>query len=97
MYKTLVLGLLVVAFDARVMAGSIDIGLPLNSADVSTPATHENLKGRRDLTPAQLQSLTHWLEQHKSGWRGEMLPETNEQILLVVRLFPSRGWRLKSF
>jgi hypothetical protein len=91
MRGVLLVALLILGFDASARACIIDLRVPLKSADVDTAATHENPKGRRDLTPAQLQNLVAWLEQHRSEWQARSLPEATEKIEWVMRLFPSSG------
>jgi hypothetical protein len=87
--KFVLLGLVVMLFVESAMAGSIEIGLPLVSGDIS------NFENRQreslDLSAAQLQAMSHWLEQHKSGWQEIVMPATNEPIQLEVNLKHSDG------
>ena len=90
MRRLVLLGFLVVGFETAAMAGSIEIGLPLISGDVSTLEDRQ-ITRREDLSPTQLQALSHWLEQHRSGWGGMSVPPTNEPIQLEVILKHSDG------
>jgi hypothetical protein len=40
----------------------------------------------RDLSPGQLQTLSHWLEQRRSGWHGMITPVSSEPIALYSSL-----------
>jgi len=82
--------LLAMALGAEALAGSIDIGLPVMSGDVST-FEHRQRTGPIDLSPKQLQALSQWLEQHRSGWQGMVTPATSEPIQLEVTLKHSDG------
>jgi hypothetical protein len=92
--KTLpLLGLLMaaaVALSATASAGGINIGTPLVSGDVET-FENRHSTGHTDLSPDQLQALSHWLEQHRSGWQGMITPASSEPIRLGVNLNHSDG------
>jgi hypothetical protein len=82
--------LLAMVFGAKAMAGSIDIGLPMMSGDVST-FEHRQSTGHTDLSPKQLQALSQWFEQHRSGWQGMVTPATSEPLKLELKLKHSDG------
>ena len=70
--------------------GRIYIGAPVTSGDVCRDAYR--LDGEHSaLSPGQLQALSRWLEQHKSGWEGMLTPASNERIQLQVALRHSDG------
>lgn len=73
------------ALSATASAGSITIGTPLILGDVET---YENRHVTRhlDLSLDQLQAISHWLDQHQSGWQGMFTPPSTEPIELQVTL-----------
>ena len=85
------LGLAVVlALSATAWAGSIDTGTPLISGNVET-FENRHSTARTDLSEHQLQALSRWLEQHRSGWQGMITPTTGEPAQLGVSLSHSDG------
>jgi hypothetical protein len=79
-----------IAFSATASASGIIIGTPLVSSDVDTFENRHNT-GYKDLSPDQLQGLSLWLQQHRSGWQGMITPATSEPIQLGVNLKHSDG------
>jgi hypothetical protein len=79
----LLIALAATAWNGTVMAGSISIGTPLASGEVS---------GHTELSSQQLQVLSQWLEHHRSGWQG-MITEApiGEPVELTVSLTHSDG------
>jgi hypothetical protein len=88
--RLVLLGLLVMVFDAAAVAGSIEIGLPVISGDVSTFENRQSTS-HTDLSQKQLQALSHWFEQNRSGWRGMITPATSEPVQFRVNLRHSDG------
>jgi hypothetical protein len=89
--KTLLpLGLLAIVVGATATAGDIDIEKPLMSVDVDKFENRQNT-GHTDLSRDQLQALSHWLEQHRSGWQGMITPGSSEPVQLGVNLRHSDG------
>jgi hypothetical protein len=73
--------LVAIALYATAAAGEIEIGTPLISGDVSGIA-----RSYTDLSSEQIQALSRWLEQHRSGWRGMLTEASSEPIQLQVNL-----------
>lgn len=82
MKALLLLGLAAVASSGIATAGSISLGAPLISGDVT---------GSTELSPQQLQALSQWLEQHRSGWQGMITEASIEPIQLAISLRHSDG------
>lgn len=64
-----------IVIGATATAGSIDVGTPLISGELSRFADHRETD-RVSLSADQLQALSTWLEHHRSGWQG-MLTEAS--------------------
>ena len=79
-----------ITLSATATAGSITVGTPLILGDVYT---YENRRstGHLDLSPDQLQTISHWLDQHRSGWQGMITPASTEPVELQVTLKHSDG------
>jgi hypothetical protein len=84
-----VLGLLA-AVSATANAGGITLGTPLISGDFSTFERRQRTF-HRDLSAEELRALSHWLEQHRSGWQGMITPATSEPVQTEVDLKHSDG------
>jgi hypothetical protein len=84
--KSWLAGLVAVAVNATAMAGGINLGTPLISGDVAAIGS-----SRTDLSAQQLQALSRWLEQHKSGWHGMITEASAEPGQLEVKLRHSDG------
>jgi hypothetical protein len=74
-----------VALSATAWAGAIDTGTPLVAGYVETFKDRHST-GRIDLSEDQLQAISHWLEQHRSGWRGMITPASSEPSQLAMSL-----------
>ena len=79
-----------IALSAIAGAGSITIGTPLMSGDVYT-YENRHATGHRDLSPDQLQAISHWLDQHQSEWQGMITPASTEPVELQVILKHREG------
>jgi hypothetical protein len=79
-----------VVLSATARAGGIYIGTLLVSGNVEKFENRHGT-GQIDLSPDQLQSLSQWLKQYQSGWRGMITPATNEPAQLSVNLNHSDG------
>ena len=79
-----------IALSASVSAGSITVGAPLISGDVSISEDRHNT-GHRDLSPDQLNGISRWLDQHKSGWQGMVTPPSSEPVELEVTVKHNDG------
>jgi hypothetical protein len=79
-----------VALSATAAAGDISIGTPLVSGSVET-LEERHTTGHTDLSLDQLQALSRWLEQHRSGWQGMVTPATGEPVQLGMHLNHSDG------
>jgi hypothetical protein len=86
MKRSWLAGLLAMTLTAAAMAGGINIGTPVISGDVSGIAVRH-----ADLSSEQLQALSRWLEQHRSGWEGMFWEASNEPTQLQVSLKHSDG------
>ena len=80
--KALRLGLAVAALTGPAVAGSISLGTPLISGEVS---------GHTELSSQQVQALSRWLEQDRTGWQGMITEASIEPIQLAVSLRHSDG------
>jgi hypothetical protein len=78
----LLLGLAVAALSATAIAGSSSFGTPVISGQVS---------GRTELSSQQVQALSQWLEQHRTGWQGMITEASTEPTQLAVSLRHSDG------
>jgi hypothetical protein len=78
------------AVSATAKAGDISIGTPLVLGSAET-LENRTVTGYTDLSPDQLQALSRWLRQHRSGWQGMVTPATNEPTQLGVNLHHSDG------
>jgi len=72
-----------IAFSASASSGSITVGAPLTTGDVSIYEDGHTI-GHRDLSPVQLNGISRWLDQHTSGWQGMVTPASPEPVELVV-------------
>jgi hypothetical protein len=79
-----------IAFSASASAGSITVGAPLISGDVSIYQDRQTT-GHRDLSPDQLHGISRWLDQHKSGWQGMVTPASSEPVELEVAVKHNDG------
>lgn len=79
-----------IALSASASAGSITVGAPLISGDVSISEDRHNT-GHRDLSPDQLNGISRWLDQHKSGWQGMVTPPSSEPVELEVTVKHNDG------
>ena len=68
----------------------IEIAAPLISGEVATLADRHQT-GRKELSQAQLQSLSHWLASHRSGWHGMVTEASSEPAALQFLLKDSNG------
>jgi hypothetical protein len=89
MKRLLDLAWISMVFSTSAMAGSIDVGGPLVSGSVITTENKDRIS--QDLTSGQLQSLSQWLDQHRSGWQGMVTPASSEPRRLEIRLKHSDG------
>jgi len=71
-------------------AGSVHLRTPLTSGEASRFVNHQEAS-HNVLPPAQLQALSVWLENHRSGWSGMVTPPSNERIELNLALKQSNG------
>ena len=68
----------------------IAMGTPLVSGEVATlEDRHET--SRKDLSQAQLQELSEWLVQHKSGWHEMITGASSEPTVLAFSLKDATG------
>jgi hypothetical protein len=88
--KLSLLGLAAIALNATAMAGRIDIGTPVIAGDVSRIVSRQE-SGHVELSSEQLQALSRWLEQHRSGWQGMITEASSEPAQLGVNLRHSDG------
>lgn len=77
MRRSSLLGLVAMAMNTTAMAGGINLGTALVPRGVSGIGIN-----RADLSSEQLQTLSRWLEQHRSGWHGMMTEASSESIQL---------------
>jgi hypothetical protein len=84
--KLLPFGMLVMLVAAKAAAGSIDTGRPLVSGDTSI-FSRDRATEQRTLSSEQLHAMALWLEEHRSGWHGEPIEASpNEVVELKVTL-----------
>ena len=83
--RTPCLVFLVLFSSAVAMAGGIEIGTPLVAGNVTTYEKRQKT-GETDLSLARLQAAFNWLEQHRSGWVGEITPGSSEPVRFEVAL-----------
>jgi hypothetical protein len=79
------ISLIALACSASATAGNIDLGTPVTSGVASSSAPQQR-RVETDLSTAQLQGITDWLADHRSGWRGMITPATNEPVELKLIL-----------
>ena len=79
-----------IALSASASAGTITVGSPLISGDVSI-YEDRHATGHRELSPDQLDGISHWLNHHKSGWQGIVTPPSSEPVELEVTVKHNDG------
>jgi hypothetical protein len=67
-----------------------DFGAPLVSGELLTFENRQE-SGRAALSQEQLQGLSRWLEQHRSGWYGLITPASSEPPQLQLNLTHADG------
>ena len=67
-----------------------DFGAPLASGELLTYEDHQ-VSGRQALSPEQLQGLSRWFEEHRSGWYGLVTPASSEPPELQLNLAHTDG------
>jgi len=74
--KKAVLGCFLALWSVVAFAGRIDVGAPFVAGDA----------GQAALSADQLQQLSLWLKQHRTGWNGLLTEQSNEPIQLSIHL-----------
>lgn len=86
MKKILLLGLLLLGIVTIGYAGHVDSGTPLISGRVTVFGDSRAIQ-KRDLTPGQLQAMSHWIQESRSNWSGDPVEASpNEKPALLIEL-----------